>query len=45
MNILHGLINPRDLFLNNADGDKFEPNKDYIKEFKVEEKDASRLLP
>ena len=43
MNILHGLINPRDLFLNNADGDKFEPNKDYIKDFKVEEKDGKQV--
>ena len=44
MNILHGLINPRDLFLGNADGDKFEPNKDYIKDFKEEEKDGKQVV-
>ena len=40
MNILHGLMNPRDLFYGNIDGSKFEPNKDYIKDYKVEEKDG-----
>jgi len=43
MNILHGLINPRDLFYGNIDGSKFEPNKDYIKDYKVEEKDGKQV--
>ena len=33
MNILHGLINPRDLFGSNVDGSKFEANKNYVKEY------------
>ena len=43
MNILHGLMNPRDLFYGNIDGSKFEPNKDYIKDYKVEEKDGKQV--
>ena len=44
MNILHGLINPRDLFGSNVDGSKFEANKNYVKEYKVEDKDGKQVV-
>jgi hypothetical protein len=44
MNILFGLINPRDLFYSNVEGSKFEANKNYVKDYKVEDKDGKQVV-